>query len=230
MPNVIKLDTTGLCRAEWVAERDEILTELAEVEAIDSDSQFEAAGALQTRAAKHAKKLDKIRMEVKRPALDFSKAIDTQAKEMVNELKAGTDRIRKINGDYATKKQAEADAEARRVAQEEARKAQEEAIKAQEQAEAAPVTFGGKVVDIAEEPAPAQFAPPPPPPPKTKTMNNTSVKVWDFEIVDKNKIPAEFLVVDEKKIRAFIKYITTNGDTPEIEGVKITSRIDIRSR
>ena len=53
----------------------------------------------------------------------------------------------------------------------------------------------------------------------------SSRKVWKFEILDESKIPRQYLIVDESKIRAAIKL-----GTREIEGVKIFEDFDISVR
>lgn len=65
-------------------------------------------------------------------------------------------------------------------------------------------------------------APPPPPPPKVeveKIEGYQSRKVWDFEVVDISKIPDEYMIVDEKKMRRVVKAGTRN-----IPGVRIFER------
>lgn len=55
----------------------------------------------------------------------------------------------------------------------------------------------------------------------------TTKTVWDFQIVDESQIPREYMVVDEKKIRAVVK-----AGVREIPGVKIyqTEQLAIRAR
>ena len=65
---------------------------------------------------------------------------------------------------------------------------------------------------------------------KVKTGSNAMVKVWEFQIIDPNAVLSEFLSVDEKKVREFMRYKTQMGDTPETPGIVFSSRMDVRSR
>lgn len=61
--------------------------------------------------------------------------------------------------------------------------------------------------------------PPPPPPIKVEKEQVSGYqvrKVWDFEITDIKKIPAEYLIPDEKKIRKVV-----SAGLREIPGVRI---------
>jgi len=52
-------------------------------------------------------------------------------------------------------------------------------------------------------------------------------KDWDFEIVNEKKIPREFLMIDEKKIRAFVKAMKNEA---RIEGVRVFERESVTAR
>lgn len=75
----------------------------------------------------------------------------------------------------------------------------------------------------------AEIVLPPPAIIQTNTRGTSSTassrKVWKFEILDESKIPRQYLIVDESKIRAAIKL-----GTREIEGVKIFEDFDISVR
>lgn len=86
---------------------------------------------------------------------------------------------------------------------------------------------------VAGRPAPA--APPPPPPPEQKpAMPTTTVgagggsigirKVWTFEIIDENLIPREYLMVNEKLIRAAV-----GAGKRSIPGVRIFEQSSVAS-
>jgi hypothetical protein len=221
MSEILKLDPGALKKAEWIAARDELIENLSDIESVESDSELTAAGKLQTKASKHLKELEKIRKAVKQPALDFGREIDAQAKEMRKELESGIARIKQLNGDYATAKAKAAEAERLRIAE-------AEAARIEAEAEQAPVTFGG--LELTPQ-SPVESAPAQPlPTGKVSTGANAMVTVWEFEIVNQKLIPAEFLTVDEKKIRAHMNYKTKLGETPEVDGVRFTSRVDVRAR
>ena len=79
-------------------------------------------------------------------------------------------------------------------------------------------------------------APPPPPMPtpiiqeQAKTVHSdfgtvSAKKVWDFDVEDESKVPREFLMVNEKAIRAAVKAGVRN-----IPGVKIYQREELAVR
>jgi len=51
------------------------------------------------------------------------------------------------------------------------------------------------------------------------------VELWDFEIVNKNKVPDEYKVVDEKKIRAVVKAMKENTNIP---GIRVFKKLSER--
>jgi hypothetical protein len=63
--------------------------------------------------------------------------------------------------------------------------------------------------------APKIVAPVVPPPP-TRVGNLSTRKVWKFTVTDETKVPREYLVVDETKIRKFVA-----AGVREIPGVNI---------
>jgi len=51
------------------------------------------------------------------------------------------------------------------------------------------------------------------------------VELWDFEIVDKDKIPDEYKIVDEKKIRGVVKAMKENTNIP---GIRVFKKLSER--
>lgn len=51
------------------------------------------------------------------------------------------------------------------------------------------------------------------------------VELWDFEIVNKDKIPDEYKVVDEKKIRAVVRAMKENTNIP---GIRVFKKLSER--
>lgn len=217
MTDIIKLDASAINEIEWVATRDGLIEQSSEVVSIDSDDDLCESGKLQTKISKHLKELETIRTKVKRPALEFGKAVDEQAKTLRYKLEKELDRIKQLNGDYATRKAKEAEAERQRIAAEEARKA----------AEQAPITFGGLVLETAPESAEPMA---PLPTGKVSTGANSMVTVWEFDVVDARMVPDQFKTVDARKLREFMNYKTKMGETPAVPGVVFRSRVDVRAR
>jgi len=75
----------------------------------------------------------------------------------------------------------------------------------------------------------AEIVPPPPTIMQTNVRGTPSTassrKVWKFEVLDETKIPREYLVLDESKIKAMIK-----TGTREIAGIKIYEDFEISVR
>lgn len=216
MSELIKLDPGAIKKAEWMNDAAHFVSVIKSYDSVDNDENLKEAGKLQTAASKHIKALEKIRKEVKQPALDFGREVDAQAKEMRAPLETEIARIKKLNGDYATKKAQEAEAERQRIAEAEAAKV-----------EAEPVFFGGL-----ELPANPELETPSAPLPsgKVKTGANAMVTVWEFDITNPKLVPAEFLTVDEKKVREFMNYKAKMGETPKVDGIVFRSRVDVRAR
>ena len=214
---IVQLDPTTIQRTDWISTRNSLVAELAKFKKVASDTDLEQAGSLQTKAAKHLKMLEEIRTEAKAPALAFGREIDSQAKVMRKTLEAEVARIKTLNSAYATELARKAEEERKRIQEEEAQKALE-----RESAEAE--TFGGLVIERPEE-APRSL-----PDVKPKTDNNMFVEVWEHQIIDEKLIPDQFKVVDEKKIRAHVQYCKKMGMEPEIAGVRVIKRMDVRSK
>ena len=75
----------------------------------------------------------------------------------------------------------------------------------------------------------AEIVLPPPSIIQTQTRGSSSTasnrKVWKYEILDETKIPREYLIIDESKIKAMIK-----AGVREIAGVKIFEDFEISVR
>lgn len=192
------------------------------------------------------KVLEEKRTELKKPVLEAGKRIDAMFKELSEGyLKAEAvlknalvgwqeserkrlEAERRIQEEAARKLREQQEAEARRQA-EEARKAEEAArtaaaagdaaaaaeaqAKAAEAAQAAAVAQ--ETAQAIEHMAPAVVAAP------AKLAGVSMREDWDFEIVDVNQIPREFLVVDEAKLRKVVKAL--KGDA-KIAGVRVFSK------
>jgi len=51
------------------------------------------------------------------------------------------------------------------------------------------------------------------------------VELWDFEIVNKDKVPDEYKVIDEKKIRAVVRAMKENTNIP---GIRVFKKLSER--
>lgn len=151
-------------------------------------------------------RIEKRRVEIVKPHNDYVKRVNNFANTVLAPLEAADKTIRRnILGWRQREEQKRKEEEARL-----------RAIQAEEQ----------KAAEAQAE-ARGEVAPPPPMPiaavePLSKTMKGsmggsaTARKDWTFRITDPNAVPREYMVVDEKKIRALVKAGLRN-----ISGVEI---------
>lgn len=209
-------DALARCTA-WLATRDELVAEAAGVESVETDDALTAAGQLLTRLKRHAKELEGERKAVTQPLDDVKRQIMDQEKTMVADIDRETRRVKGLCDAYATRRAREAEA-ARIEAQ---RRAAEEAVRR----EAAAAVFGESAV--IQAPAPSPVAPPPAPP---KAAGSRMVTRYEFEVVAPALVPREFCVPDPKAIRAWMEFQVKTGRTPDMPGVRFTSRMSVESR
>lgn len=204
----------------WIAERDALVTRAKSVVIVDSDTDLETAGEVQTYISKALKKLETERKAVTGPLDDAKKQIMAQEKELAKPLSDELTRLKALTSAYAT--------ECARRIEEERRRREEEERKA---AEAAVAIEDNPFAPVAPSPAPA--AAPMPMPTMPKTSSNRMVERWDFAVVDANAVPRELCSPDEKKIRAFLAARKAEGykaDQLSVKGLKISATVQVQSR
>lgn len=238
-------------QAAWIAKRDGILERSSKISAVETDADLELSGWVQAQMSGLTKEIEKARMEVTRPLDEVKKSIMAQEKEMCARLASEFDRVKRLNVAYATRKQAEADAERRRIdainranaereAAEQARREQEAQAEADRKRKEAEALFGAAaIVDVAPPPAPAAPVYEPPAPkiiPQAvapSTASNAFVQVFKFEVVDAAAVPREFCTVDDAKIRAAIQYHKSQGrmaDQIIISGVRVYAETNVQAK
>jgi hypothetical protein len=204
----------------WIAERDALVTRAKSVVIVNSDTDLETAGEVQTYISKALKKLETERKTVTGPLDDAKKQIMAQEKKLAKPLADELTRLKTLTSAYAT--------ECARRIEEERRRREEEERKA---AEAAVAIEDNPFAPIAPSPAPT--AAPMPMPTMPKTSSNRMVERWDFAIVDANSVPRELCSPDEKKIRAFLAARKAEGykaDQISVKGLKISATVQVQSR
>lgn len=227
MNEIVTINPEELAKIEWIAERNNLLKFAGEITQVESDEELELAGQAQSRLTKHSKRLKEHRMQITRRIDAVKKTIITYEGELGADLTKEKDRIHKLNNEYVNKKAAEA----RRKAEAEQAKIRAEAEKItsiqQSQEEQAKELFGDAVSitqDFHSQPTNHASRP------KLSTSATRSVRRPKFTVIDENKIPRQFLSVNEETIRAYLRYQTKLGNTPEIEGVKIWYEFDVQSK
>lgn len=214
------------------------ILEVAQSYVIDSPEMATAAAEELGSIKAKAKQLDELRKSMTRP-LD-------EAKDRIMDLFRGPqDLLAKaettIKGAISTwqaEERRKAD-EARRAAEEAARKERErleaerkaaeeaarEAAAAGDESAAAAAQAHAVVLaaeaEVVEHLAPAVVEQP------TKLAGIATRQDWYFEIVDEAAIPREFLVVDEKKVRAYVKAMKSDAKIP---GVRVFAKDVISAR
>lgn len=214
------------------------ILEVAQAYVIDSPEMATAAAEELGSIKAKQKKLDEVRLSMTRPLDEAKKRIMDLFRGPQDLLAKAETTIKAAIGTYQAEERRKAE-EARRAAEEAARqererleaerKAAEEAAKAAAAAgdeEAAAAAQAQAVVlaaeaEVVEHLAPAVVEQP------TKLAGIATRQDWDFEIVDEAAIPREFLVVDEKKVRAYVKAMKSDAKIP---GVRVFAKEVIAAR
>ena len=214
-PTVCHVSGDALAKsAKWIKERDDLIRKAFTVSKVESQEQLDEAGALYTAMSKHVKVLEKERKELTDP-------LNAVKKELRANLEAERDRLKKLNDAYATKQEMEKE-KARREAEAEAR---ERAMKEAMEAEEARALFGDEVQMAEPEPVVEAYVPEP-----EKLSGNRVVKRWEFSMSDSSMVPTDYLVLNEKAVRAFIKMQESMGKDPVLPGIKFSARMSVESK
>ena len=218
--------TQPLAVADWLARRDDILRRCAAVTTVEGPDEFLASAALQADLGKAIKSLANRRLETTRPIDDIKKQILDQERALTLDMNFEHDRLRRLNGEYATRlaREREAIERARREAEAEAamRAAEEE-----ENRRRAEAVFG----PAAAEPQPAtvtQILPEVPAAARSSSVK--TVTVYEFEITDPAALAKKFLSPDERKIRAFVQTLKVQDIDPATvvePGLRITKSVRV---
>ena len=185
--------------ADWLSQRDALLTFARQIEAVD-DARYEAAAHAVSEANAMLKELETQRKAVTAPLDKAKKAIMAEARQLGEELEAHRDRLRALCGAYMTARERER-AEALRVAQE---READRAIRQEDAAEA----FGG---ELREEAGKVEVLVPGVP----RSSEVRKVCVYTFEVTDEAKLDRKFLRPDEARIRAYCQYLKSANIDPE---------------
>lgn len=222
----------------------------AEAFVVNSAVSKEEAVALMLPLEKTGKEIEKARKRLVEEPYAYMTRINNFAKSLKDKISGANSILQRKILDYDTqimRERAARQAEAARKAQEEAARLAEEAARraeaerlaaAERQAEAetpasgpAEADFEASLAEASEaQPLPSPVAeivtPLEPEPPKTvRTMDGaaSTVKRWEFRIVDPSLVPREFMRVDESLIRAAVKQ-----GVRSIEGVEIFEALSLR--
>lgn len=238
MSNVTTIENeTGAIVATKEREAQALL-DVAQAYVIDSPEMAAAAADELGSIKAKAKQLDDLRMSMTRPLDEAKKRIMDLFRGPQLKLAAAEETIKKAIGVYQTEERRKAE-ELRKAAEEVARKERErlaeEARQAAEAAKAAAAAGDEEAAaqasmqaavlaaeaEVVEHLAPAVVEAP------VKLAGVSTRTDWDFEITDEAAIPREFLVVDDKKIRAYVKAMKSDAKIP---GVRVFTKETIAAR
>lgn len=181
---------------------------------------------------------DRIRREAERRAWEAEQEkirAQQEARRREQEAIRKAEAERQAIADKARREAEEAEAKAARARSEEGRrKAQEEADRirreAAERAAAEKAKADAEQARIREEAARKQAeleAAAPPPVARVETKGISTREDWDFEVVDVNLVPREFLTIDESKLRRYAKAMKVDANVP---GVRFFSKTIVQQR
>jgi len=114
------------------------------------------------------------------------------------------------------KRRAEAEAAAKKAAAEGAKKKELEALRRQAEEEAASRKAAAEAEIAAMKAAPVEVAPTPPPREVAAAEGMTARTDWNFEIVDASKLPREYTMPDEVRIRKVVKALKGDANIPGV--------------
>jgi hypothetical protein len=188
-----------------------VLGEAKALEVTDDESNVQAAETLST-----AKAIFK-RIETKRKAIieepdGFVRAVNRVTKSLKDDLSEIEATIKPKMGRYAQEQERQR-REAERRAQEEAKRLQAEAERRAKETNTEPVKVEAPAIPQKETPV------------RTAHGTTTTAKVWKHEVTDETKVPREYLMVNEAKVRQAVK-----DGVREIPGVNIFQETQVRVR
>lgn len=213
---VLSLNQAVERESKWIVSRAALIADAEGVVDVKNDSQLEVSSAIYTRISKHISALEKIRKSVTGPLDDLKKQIMAQERELKATLETEQERLKRLNDAYATEKFKREQAERQAAI--------EAAAKAAIESDTAADLFGNADVQTVTEPVYIPTAE------KPRTSAGRTVIRWEFEIIDANQVPREFMSVDESKIRKYRDYQIQIGNDPAIPGVKFIRNISVESR
>jgi hypothetical protein len=192
-------------------------TATTELVVMDQQS-FEVAGAFLTTLKSKMKQVTEFFAESKKKAAEAHKAICANESALLNPLKDAESQVKAKMSAYLAAEEAKRRAEEERQAKEAekmmALAAEATACGDDSMAEEATMEAALQSVKVSCAP---------------KAAGISSRKIWKFRIVDKTKVPAEFMIVNEAAISGFCK---TFKDSPTIEiaGIEFYTETQISAR
>ena len=186
-----------------------------------SKATIDSAKSLVKDAQKIEKIIEEKRKEITAPLLEQQRGIKAYADDLVKELSDGIKGLREQIRQF--------EIEQERIRQEQLRKIEEERARVAAETRKAEEERAKLIAEAEKNGTPVSEIPPAPIIPEVSELDlrmrekeleaskSKSLRtVWDYKVVDESLIPRQYLVVDDKKIRAAIK-----AGFRDIPGVKI---------
>lgn len=182
-----KLDTEITLSKDWLAERDQLILQAAEVIVDDNDT-YNMAGEILSRITKTSNAMESFRKDYSKPYLDAQRLIKHGADDARESLEDAKKRLQTDMSKYQAEQRRKADAERKRI-EEENRAAIERQV-----AESEELGLEPEIVEpVVKVPQVAV--------PKSNAVRVQQTIGW--EIIDEDAVNAALKVVDTRKVNAY---------------------------
>ena len=198
----------------------------------ETDEQNEQASAIIKGLSKYKKNMDDRRKFIKSPALETVKRIDGEFQPNIKKAEAIISILKTKVGAFLLKKE--------QIERVRIKKEQEESLRVQQQEQdrirkeeaerkalmesagienkTAEIEVEAKVASVVAQPVNTEV--------NLRTESTSARKIYDFEVIDISKIPAEFLLVNESLLKKALN--NKEGRLTEVEGIKIIEKMQVR--
>jgi len=200
-------EQTALEKVEVIKKDVSVFVQQGEAITVTSDEDMATATDYLGLLKDRWKRIEEIRTGFTKPLNDHIGKLNTMFKSQQSPLKEVEIKVKALMGAFYTQKAKEVEL------------ARLEAEKVQKKAELEAEKKGVVVTPAPDMTEPVKTSV------KTTQATSSMKKVWKFEVVDENKVPKEYLMVDEKKIREAVGL-----GMREIEGIKIFEKTEVAIR
>lgn len=218
----IKAQIVKAPEMKGIADIKETIVEKAMAFELNDDDKLARAAKTISWIAGARKSYELFRKKLVQPLNDHVKMINDLFKDEVAPLEAADSIMRSKMLDYQKEKE-------RKVREEQERIRKEQELKAKAEAEARAKAEAEAKANNKPVLPPEPVKPPEPPKPipqvERKVGNTSFKKRWTYEVLDVNKVPREYLVVDTVKVRKVV-----DAGVRNIEGIRIYEEDIIATR
>lgn len=204
MSNIIKLpvlESSIEIAPDWIAARDQLVTDSAKIKSVADDASFNAAGELLKKITKTSNAMEAFRKKYAEPYAEAVKTIKGAADTAREPLEREKARIQTALNRYAAEQQRRAE-EARKRLEEEHQRAIEKQLAEQDRARKEAEAIG------LDEPAPVEPEAPVQTLPEVSAPKSDAVRVQSdvaWECMDEEKVDRAFLSLDSRKVNEYVR-------------------------